>query len=139
MAHTVLVVDDSKNARDILVFMLKAAGYETLEAADGEEALAKVAAQKVHAVILDAMMPRKNGFEACAELKQDDRHAKIPVIMLSAIAGEMPGRDWRRQCKAERFIPKPFKVQDVIRAVDELLGKPARELNTALLRRSAPK
>lgn len=139
MAHRVLVVDDSKNARGILVFMLKTAGYETDEAGDGEEALDKARAHRPDLVVLDAMMPKKSGFQVLAELKADASLGKIPVVMLSAIAGEMPGRDWSRECSAERFIPKPFKVQDVISAIDQLLGKPAREFNTNVLRRAASK
>src|SRR5262245_18099601 len=80
----ILVVDDNEINRDIIVSRLEAHGYETLQAADGEEALAAVAEQRPDLVLLDVMMPKLDGIAACRRLKGDATLPFTPVILVTA-------------------------------------------------------
>ena len=80
----ILVVDDNETNRDILVTRLEAHGYQTLQAADGEEALRGVAQHRPDLVLLDVMMPNLDGVEACRRLKSDRTVAFTPVILVTA-------------------------------------------------------
>src|SRR5215831_6529546 len=82
----ILVVDDNEMNRDILVTRLEAHGYQTLQAADGEEALRGVAQHRPDVVLLDVMMPNLDGLEACRRLKSDRAVAFTPVILVTAKA-----------------------------------------------------
>jgi CheY-like chemotaxis protein len=125
MGKRVLIADDSANTRGILKFMLQNQGFELIEATDGEEVLAKAAAHKPDLIILDGMMPKKTGFVACNELKQDPKTSSIPVILLTAIAQAEPGRDWAKESPADKFMAKPFQMKDLISAVESLLKMPS--------------
>lgn len=122
MTKRILIVDDSSNTRGILRFMLQNQGFDLVEAENGKEALEKAASAAPDLVILDGMMPVKSGFEACRELKQNPATARIPVILLSAIAQVEPNRDWKSECAADRFMAKPFQMKDLIGAIESLLG-----------------
>jgi DNA-binding response OmpR family regulator len=80
----ILVVDDSEAGRDIIVTRLRAHGYETAEAADGEEGLAAVIACAPDLILLDVTMPKLDGIEVCRRLKSDERWPFTPVILLTA-------------------------------------------------------
>jgi CheY-like chemotaxis protein len=125
MGKRVLIADDSANTRGILKFMLQNQGFELLEATDGEEVLQKAASWGPDLIILDGMMPRKTGFVACSELKQNPKTASIPVILLTAIAQAEPGRDWAKGSPADKFMAKPFQMKDLLAAIEVLLKIPA--------------
>ena len=125
MGKRVLIADDSANTRGILKFMLQNQGFELLEATDGEEVLQKAASSAPDLIILDGMMPKKTGFVACNELKQNPKTASIPVILLTAIAQAEPGRDWAKDSPADKFMAKPFQMKDLMAAVEALLKIPA--------------
>ena len=135
MGKRVLIADDSANTRGILKFMLQNQGFELLEASDGEEVLAKAASWGPDLIILDGMMPKKTGFVACNELKQDPKTARIPIILLTAIAQAEPGRDWAKESPADKFMAKPFQMKDLITAVESLLKIPAAS-ETSVRRRT---
>src|SRR5262245_35886869 len=80
----ILVVDDNEINRDIIVTRLTAHGYETLQAADGEQALAAVSKHRPDLVLLDVMMPNLDGIEACRRLKSDTSTEFLPVILVTA-------------------------------------------------------
>ena len=77
----VLVADDNADNRAILVARLAAQGYRTVVANDGEEALAAAREHRPHVILLDVMMPKKDGFDACRELKADPSLPFIPIIL----------------------------------------------------------
>lgn len=122
MSKRILIADDSSNTRGILRFMLQNQGFELVEADNGEDALAKVASSRPDIIILDGMMPRKSGFEACRELKENPKTASIPVILLTAIAQVEPNRDWAKESPADKFMAKPFQMRDLMGAIESLLG-----------------
>ena len=125
MGKRVLIADDSANTRGILKFMLQNQGFELIEAEDGEAVLAKAATCAPDLIILDGLMPKKTGFVACSELKQNPKTASIPVILLTAIAQAEPGRDWAKESPADKFMAKPFQMKDLLAAVESLLKIPA--------------
>src|SRR5215813_13961289 len=80
----ILVVDDNATNRDILTTRLQAHGYETLQAADGQEALASVKQNRPDLILLDVMMPNLDGIETCRRLKADDTLPFLPIILVTA-------------------------------------------------------
>jgi CheY-like chemotaxis protein len=135
MVKKVLIADDSANTRGILRFMLQNQGFDLVEAVDGEEAIAKALASPPDLIILDGMMPRKCGFEACSELKQNPKTASVPIILLTAVAQVEPSRDWAKESPADRYMAKPFQMRDLLSAIESLTGAPLAS-ETAIRRRS---
>jgi two-component system alkaline phosphatase synthesis response regulator PhoP len=120
----ILVVDDTKSIREIVSYLLRSRGYEVIEAADGQDAWEKATTEAPDLIVLDAMIPKKTGFEICEELKKDDRWKKIPILMLTAITRDSGKTDeyWREKSKADDFVSKPFKAPDLVQRVLRLLG-----------------
>ena len=127
-AGTILVVEDTKNLRDIIAFTLRARGWGVIESGDGEDALQKATTMSPNLIILDVMLPGKTGFEICALLKGDQRYRDIPILMLSAITkgSERTDEHWRDLSCADAFISKPFRAFQLVQCIEDLLGKPAR-------------
>ena len=86
MGQTVLVVDDEQNIVNIIAFNLKKEGYEVLTAGDGEEAVEIVEKHQPDLILLDIMMPKMDGYEACRKIREK---YNIPIIMLTARAEEL--------------------------------------------------
>src|SRR3972149_3521188 len=117
----ILVVDDEPNVVRTLTFVLRKEGYEVSSAGDGEEAMAKVRESKPNLMFLDVMMPKKNGYEVCQELKNNSSLSDIHVVMISA-KGQEADKEKALSLGADEFITKPFSPMGVIERVKELLG-----------------
>lgn len=123
MPSTILIVDDDPHIRQLLVFAFGKAGLETIEAADGEEALTQVERQRPDLVILDINMPRMDGLEVCRRLRaQDD----VPIFFLSSRDDEID-RVLGIELGGDDYVVKPFSPREVV----------ARSM--AILRRTAAK
>lgn len=109
---SVLIVDDEEQNRQLLRDLLEAAGYETPEAEDGEQALRIIEAAPPDLVLLDVMMPGMDGFEVCQQLKKDPRTATIPILMVTALT-ERQERLLGLAAGANDFVAKPVDVQDL--------------------------
>lgn len=120
MTHSVLVVDDEPMARTLLRLMLVRAGFEVLEAADGQEALNKVKEQLPDIMILDVMMPGIDGFAVCEALRQEEATLELPVIMLSAKTDSVSVRRGLR-AGATKYLTKPVSQEELTRNVLETL------------------
>jgi DNA-binding response OmpR family regulator len=107
----VLVAEDDRHIRDGLCAILSNEGYETIVAADGVEALARFQAESPHFVLLDIMMPGKNGYDVCREIRARD--PEIPIIFISAKSEEID-RVLGLELGADDFIVKPFGVKEVV-------------------------
>jgi twitching motility two-component system response regulator PilH len=116
----ILVVDDSENIRSVLRMNFEWMGYDVTAAADGVEAIASVEHDRPDLIILDVMMPRKNGYQVCRQFKSDPRTADIPVILLTA-KNQQEDIFWGRDCGADDYITKPFNAPDLEQAVQRLL------------------
>ena len=117
----ILVVDDEPFVIRSLTFVLKKEGYDVSSAADGEEAMAKVRESKPGLMFLDVMMPKKNGYEVCQEIKSDSGLSDIYVIMLTA-KGQEADREKGLSLGADEFMTKPFSPARVVKRVRELMG-----------------
>jgi DNA-binding response OmpR family regulator len=128
VAKKILVVEDTKSIREIVAYMLRSQGYDVAESADGADALDKIPAFQPDVIVLDAILPRKTGFELCAELKRDARWKHVPILMLTAITRDTGKSDayWREKSQADDFMSKPFKATELVERVVKLLdGGPA--------------
>ncbi|MBU8921988.1 MAG: response regulator [Bacteroidales bacterium] len=116
----VLVVDDEVNITQILEFSIGSEGYEVLTASNGEEAIDKARREQPDLIILDIMMPRIDGYEACRILKANPITKNIPVVLLTA-----KGRDIDKrlgyEVGASDYIIKPFSPNKLIERIHELL------------------
>jgi CheY-like chemotaxis protein len=120
MGKRVLVVDDDRVIQQLLEVNLELEGYEVVAtAADGREALEKIAALKPDLVILDIMMPKMDGLEVCRRLRADPELAKIPVILLSARAQDMDIREGL-EIGASAYLTKPFDPVELLEVVGRL-------------------
>src|ERR1700680_3695796 len=107
MSARILVVDDNEVNAELLIAMLASEHYFVSTAADGFEALAKIAAEKPDIVLLDVMMPGLDGFEACRRIKADPVMADIPVIMVTALS-DVDDLVRGFEVGADDFVTKPF-------------------------------
>jgi DNA-binding response OmpR family regulator len=115
------VVDDEPHVVRTLTFVLKKEGYDVSSAGDGEEAISKVRESKPNLMFLDVMMPKKNGYEVCQELKSDSGLMDIHIVMLSA-KGQESDKEKALTLGADEFMTKPFSPAGVVERVKALLG-----------------
>jgi two-component system, chemotaxis family, chemotaxis protein CheY len=121
MGKTVMIVDDSASLRQVVRMALSGAGYEVMEAGDGQEALTKLNGTKVHLVISDVNMPRMDGITFVKTLKQRPEYRFLPVIMLTTEAGQTR-KDEGRAAGAKAWMVKPFQPAQMLAAVSKLVG-----------------
>jgi DNA-binding response OmpR family regulator len=122
MANKILVVDDEPNIVLSLEFLMKQAGFQVRTASDGEAALAAIAAELPDLMLLDVMMPRKNGYEVCQAVRANPDWKGIRIIMLTAKGREVE-REKGLALGADDYITKPFSTQEVVDRVRELLAE----------------
>ncbi len=115
----ILVADDDPEILSLLGIRLRKAGFEVIEAADGDETLAKVREAQPDLVVLDVMMPGKTGWEVAKELRHDSQHGNIGIVMLTAV-GERLNEMTSPLYGADAFVDKPFEfalLEEKIRTV----------------------
>jgi DNA-binding response OmpR family regulator len=120
MRKKILVVDDDAELVELLCFNLKKAGFSTITASNGIEALKKAGSSAPDLILLDLMLPELNGFGVCETLRRTAATTAIPIIMLTAISGEM-GRMAGLDCGANDYITKPFSPRELISRIENLL------------------
>ncbi|MBK9516744.1 MAG: response regulator [Anaeromyxobacter sp.] len=129
--RTVLVVDDEAEIRLLVQRALEKHGFAVEVAVDGAEALAKCEALVPDLVLLDAMLPKVHGFEACRRIKSSPRTRHVPVIMMTAVyRGWRFAQDAREAYGAEDYIEKPFRFDDVLRRIEAVLESTASRPTT---------
>jgi CheY-like chemotaxis protein len=127
-AKSILVVDDELDIRKMLSRLLKDRGYRVIEAERGLHALRLVKEMVPDIIILDAMLPEVNGFEIARRIKGSQRYGHIPVIMISAVyRGWRYAEDAKNSYGVDAYIEKPFRIADMLRAIDEVEAKHDRE------------
>ena len=112
----VMVIDDSQTIRRTAETLLTKEGYTVVTAADGFEALAKVADHQPDIIFIDIMMPRLDGYQACALIKSNARYKSTPVIMLSSKDG-LFDRARGRIVGSDEYLTKPFTRDELLGAV----------------------
>jgi DNA-binding response OmpR family regulator len=116
----ILVVDDEPDTVELIAFNLRNAGYEVISALEGAEALRKARASSPSLIILDLMLPELDGLEVCKLLRADRATAHIPVLMLTAKAGEID-RILGLELGAKDYVTKPFSPRELILRVRNIL------------------
>jgi len=121
----ILVVDDEPDFAGIVQQNLEKEGFEVEVAYDGEEGLEKVQANPPDAIVLDVMMPGKDGYEVCSELKADDRFADIPIILLTAVASHVTSTRYSHRdgmsTEADDYLAKPASAEQITESIKGLL------------------
>ncbi|RYZ08964.1 MAG: response regulator [Myxococcales bacterium] len=119
---TILVVDDETDIRKMLVRLLTRAGHHVIEADKGLTALKLVKERHPDLIVLDAMLPEVHGFDIARRIKGSQRYGQIPIIMVSAVyRGWRYAEDLKASCGVDHFIEKPFRIAEVLAAVDASL------------------
>jgi len=117
----VLTVDDSRTMRDMVSFTLKGAGYEVVEAADGQQALNVIGGTKVDLVITDLNMPVMDGLTLIKRLRAMPTHRTLPILMLTTESDDGKKAEGR-SAGATGWIVKPFNPEKLISVVQKVCG-----------------
>ena len=120
----VMVIDDSKTIRRTAETLLKKAGCDVLTATDGFEALSIIADSHPDLIFVDIMMPRLDGYQTCALIKNNELYRNIPVIMLSSKDG-LFDRARGRIVGSEQYLTKPFTRDELLGAIKKHASKAA--------------
>lgn len=119
----VMIVDDEADILFLLKTILKRAGYDIVQASNGEECLEKLKVEKPDAIILDIMMPGIDGWETCKKIKEDKSTSSIPVSMLSAKKEPEDIEKSLKYAHADKHLFKPIKAEAIKEEIEELLKK----------------
>ena len=118
----VMVIDDSKTIRRTAETLLKREGCEVVTATDGFEALAKIADQQPQIIFVDIMMPRLDGYQTCALIKNNQLFRSTPVIMLSSKDG-LFDKAKGRIVGSEQYLTKPFTREELLSAIRRFVDR----------------
>jgi len=116
----VLVIDDSKTIRRSAETLLAKEGYEVITAIDGFDALAKIADSRPEIIFVDVMMPRLDGYQTCALIKNNTEFKATPVVMLSSKDG-LFDKAKGRIVGSDRYLTKPFSREDLLGTIKTLV------------------
>ena len=119
--HKVMVVDDAPSDLRMIESILRTAGYDVLAYADGGELEEKVAAERPDLLLLDIVMPHRNGYEILRALKRDERTRHTPVVMVTA-RGQESDRVWSKRQGADEYVTKPFTPEELLTTVHRVVG-----------------
>lgn len=120
MGKTIMIVDDSASLRQVVAIALKGAGYETIEACDGKDALGKMTGQKIHLIISDVNMPNMDGITFVKNVKQMANYKFTPIIMLTTESQDDKKKEGQA-AGAKAWVVKPFQPQQMLDAVSKLI------------------
>ncbi|MFC1498788.1 response regulator transcription factor [Verrucomicrobiota bacterium] len=118
----ILLVEDEPEFRQGVRMRLEANGYEVIEAEDGAVGLETARNQSPDLVILDLMLPKMEGYQVARLLKFDEKHRKIPIIMLTA-RSQQDDKDTGLAVGANAYMTKPFKADELLETISRLLSE----------------
>ena len=116
----ILVVDDSPTDLKLMTAPLRTRGYQIVTAADGEQALELAVKEQPRLIVLDIVLPKKNGFQVCRQLKTSPDTQDIKIIMLTSKTQDSD-RFWGLQQGADEYLTKPFDEDQFLTRIAELL------------------
>ena len=117
----ILIAENEKDIRELIVFSLQFAGFDVVPAVDGQDAVEKALEVKPDLIMMDVRMPRMTGYEACAKMKTMDEIKDIPVVILSA-KGQESEIQTGLNAGAYEYILKPFAPDDLIQRVKDIIS-----------------
>ena len=122
----ILVVDDEPDFCAIVQGNLEKEGFDVEVAYDGVEGIEKVHANPPDAIVLDVMMPEKDGYVVCKELKSDGKYAGIPIVLLTAVADKVTSTRYSHydgmSTEADDYLPKPASAEQITQSIKNLLN-----------------
>ena len=121
MLKTILAVDDSASIRQMVAYTLKSAGYDVVEAMDGEDALAKAKAKPMNLVLTDQNMPRMDGLTLVRSLRRLPGYRTAPILMLTTESGDAI-KSQGRAAGATGWLVKPFDPKRLLEVVQKVIG-----------------
>jgi two-component system alkaline phosphatase synthesis response regulator PhoP len=123
----ILLVDDDPDFCEATKIILESKSYEVSIAYDGIEGWEKVKDERPDLIVLDVMMPKKDGYVMCKELKADQKYAEIPVVLLTAVAENVPTSRYTTlmgmETEADDYIDKPVEPSELVKRIEALLSK----------------
>jgi len=126
MAKKILIVDDEPDLVEAVSIILESKGYAVAKAYGGVEGLKKVRTENPDLIVLDVMMPDKDGYAVCKELKADAKYRSIPILLLTAVVSNIPTSRYTQQMgmetEADDFVDKPVEPQELVKRVEVLLS-----------------
>jgi DNA-binding response OmpR family regulator len=120
---SILIADDDPNILRALAFLMREEGHDVSVVTDGEAALEMISAAPPELVLLDVMMPKRNGYDVCRAIRLDPRHKQLRVVMLTAKGREADKRAGL-ELGVDAYLTKPFAVRDVVDCVASMLARP---------------
>ncbi len=123
LVASILIADDDPNILRALAFLMEEAGHEVRTVTDGEAALSAIAAAPPELVLLDVMMPKRNGYDVCRALRADPHYGRLRIVMLTAKGREADKRAGL-DLGVDAYLTKPFAVSDVVGCVADVLDRP---------------
>ena len=121
--HKILIVDDSPAEVRLMQAVLDKAGYACVAIHDPTRLEQTITSEQPSLILLDVVMPQRNGFQVCRELKGNAEFAEIPVVLVTSKNSESD-RFWGQQQGADGYVAKPFTGDDLVGTVRKLVGKP---------------
>lgn len=121
-AKTILIVDADHATIKYVSLILENEGYRVVSAQDGDEALSKMQEAKPSLVILEILLPNKNGYQICRAIKETPALRDLPVLFLSA-KSQPSDRFWAKRVGADGFVAKPFDPADLLQEIHALLQR----------------
>lgn len=116
----ILVAEDERDIRDLIAFTLRFAGFDVVAVGNGAEALEAAPQEMPDLILMDVRMPRMTGYEACEQMKKDERIKHIPVVFLSA-KGQESEIQTGLDAGASEYLLKPFMPNELVDRVKQLL------------------
>jgi two-component system alkaline phosphatase synthesis response regulator PhoP len=127
MAKKILLVDDDPDFLEAVSLILKPKKFDVVTAYDGIEGLKKAKSEKPDLIVLDVMMPEKDGYAVCKELKSNPQMSHIPVLLLTGVASHVPTTRYTQEMgletEADDYIDKPVEPEVLVKRIEALLSK----------------
>ncbi len=120
-AKKILIVDDSPTELKLITDVFNSPDYSVVTATDGEAGVEKAISEKPELIILDVVMPKMNGFQACRKIKSDSSLQGIPIILLTS-KNQKSDEFWGKKQGADVYLTKPFNTDELLTAVTGLLA-----------------
>ena len=123
----ILIVDDDPDLVEAVTMILESKDYDVIAAYGGIEGLEKAKAEDPDLIVLDVMMPDKDGYAVCKELKADPKYSNIPILLLTAVVSKISTTRYTQQMgletEADDYIDKPVEPAELVKRIEILLGK----------------
>ncbi len=120
MNETIMVVDDSPTDLKVVTKALQSRGFRVVTAVDGEEAIESAVRERPQLIVLDVILPKKNGFQVCRQLKTTPETQGIKIVLISSKSQDAD-RFWGLKQGADAYLTKPFEEEELLKAVTSAL------------------